>query len=285
MSLIFAGAPNRADEAVLTPGSEQPGLPATNLQDRQITRPWRTATTDPASTWLEVAFGANRTVGAVALVRHNFSQGSTWRVKVADDPTFQNLKYDSGDLEVWPNFEEFGTQAWGTFQWGGVLPQEVAEQITLSAYHLLPEQVVATHVRIEISDDSNPDGYLQVGRLVAGPYYRPSRNMDWGWSIGFEDPSEVSKSRGGQTWIDVAERFRVLRFSVANLSEREAFNNIFDHLLRRKGTTGDLLVIPDSTRPDQFHNLALYGRMRSLDPITNPAWEAYETSFEIEELI
>jgi len=285
MSLIFAGAPNRADEAVLTTGSEEPGLPVTNLQDRQITRPWRTASVDPQDTWIEAAFGANRTVGAVALVRHNLTQDSTWRVRAGDDPTFAVVKYDSGWLEVWPGVEEFGTQPWGIYQWGGLLPQEVAEQITLSAYHLLPQQVVATHLRIDLADATNATGYLQAGRLVAGPSYQPSKNMSWGWSIGFEDPSTVSKSRGGQTWIDIGERFRVMRLTVSNLNEGEAFINIFDHLFRRKGTTGDILVIPQSDKPEQYHNQAIYGRLRSLDPITNPAWESFETSFEIEELI
>lgn len=285
MSLVFAGAPNRADEALITAGSEEPGLPAANLKDRQIVRPWRTQSVDPADTWLELDFQANRTVGAVALVRHNFSQGSTWRIRAGDDATFQNVKYDSGQLEVWPDIEEFGTQPWGVFQWGGLLPEEVVETITLSAYHLLPQQTVARYLRIDLVDPANPAGYVQAGRLLAGPYYRPSRHFLYGWSIGYEDPSEVSKSRGGQTWVDVHERFRVLRFSVANLGEREAFDNIFDHLLRRRGVAGDLLVIPQSDKPELFHHQVIYGRLRTLEPITNSFFESFETSFEVEELI
>ena len=285
MTLVFAGAPNRADEAVLTAGTEEPALPAANLQDRQIVRPWRTQGVDPADTWLALDFQVNRTVGAVALVRHNFSQGSTWRIRAGDDATFQNVKYDSGPLEVWPDIEEFGTQPWGIFQWGGLLPEEVAETITLSAYHLLPQQTVARYVRIDLADPANPAGYLQAGRLLVGPYYRPSRHFLYGWSMGYEDPSEVSKSRGGQTWVDVQERYRVLRFSVANLNEREAFDNIFDHLLRRRGVSGDVLVIPQSDKPELFHHQAVYGRLRTLEPIANPFFESFETSFEVEELI
>lgn len=284
-NLVFAGAPNRADEATLAAGSAQPTLPVANLKDRQIVKPWRTTTTAPASTWVTANFGTPQTIGVAALIRHNFSQGSTWRVRLGYDPTFATHSYDSGWLDVWPHLEEFGALPWGVFQWGGLVPREVAAQITLSAYHLLPQPIVAQHLRIDISDAGNPDGFLQAGRLLAGPAYKPSRDMLYGWSIGFEDPSTVSKSRGGQTWIDVQERFRVLRFTLSNLNESEAFGNIFDYLFRRKGVAGDVLVIPRTDRPNQFHNQAIYGRLRTLEPITNPYFESYETSFEVEELL
>ena len=284
-NLVFAGAPNRADEATLIAGSQVASLPVTNLQDRQIVKPWRTTTTATASTWVRAAFTQPQVVGVVALIRHNFSQGSSWRIRVGDDPNFATAAYDSGWVDVWPKFEEFGTLPWGVFQWGGLVPQEVATQITLSAYHLLPMPVVAQQLRIDIDDAANPAGYLQAGRLVAGPAYRPSRDMLYGWSIGFEDPSVVSKSRGGQTWIDVQERFRVLRFTLSNLNENEAFNNVFDYLFRRKGVAGDVLVIPRADKPDQYHNQAIYGRLRTLEPLTNPYWESFETNFEVEELL
>lgn len=284
-NLVFAGAPNRADEATLTAGSQVASLPVTNLKDRQIAKPWRTQTTAPASTWVRADFGQSQVIGAVALIRHNFSQGSRWRIRVGDDPAFATVSHDSGWVAIWPQIEEFGALPWGVFQWGGLVPQEVAAQITLSAYYLLPVPVVAQQLRIDIDDAANSAGYLQAGRLVAGPAYRPSRDMLYGWSIGFEDPSVVSKSRGGQTWIDVQERFRVLRFSLANLSETEAFGNIFDYLFRRKGIAGDVLVIPRADRPDQFHNQAIYGRLRTLEPLTNPYFESFETNFEVEELL
>ena len=284
-NLVFAGAPNRADEATLTTGSQVASLPVTNLQDRQIVKPWRTTTTATASTWVRAAFTQPQVVGVVALIRHNFSQGSRWRIRVGDDPSFATAAYDSGWVDVWPQFEEFGALPWGVFQWGGLVPQEVAAQITLSAYHLLPLPVVAQQLRIDIDDASNPAGYLQAGRLVAGPAYRPSRDMLYGWSIGFEDPSVVSKSRGGQTWIDVQERFRVLRFTLSNLNETEAFGNVFDYLFRRKGSAGDVLVIPRADKPDQYHNQAIYGRLRTLEPLTNPYFESFETNFEVEELL
>ncbi|HBL27521.1 MAG TPA: hypothetical protein DD490_11855 [Acidobacteria bacterium] len=284
-NLVFAGAPNRADEATLTAGSAVATLPVAHLQDRQIVKPWRTATTQPASTWVQADFGQPQTIGVVALIRHNFSQGSRWRLRLGDDPSFAVVAHDSGWVEVWPQIEEFGALPWGVFQWGGLVPQEVAAQITLSAHYLLPVPVVAQHLRLDIDDAGNPAGYLQAGRLVAGPAYRPSRDLLYGWSIGFEDPSVVSKSRGGQTWIDVQERFRVLRFTLANLNETEAFVNVFDYLHRRKGIAGDVLVIPRADRPDQFHNQAIYGRLRTLEPLTHPYWESFETNFEVEELL
>lgn len=286
--VTFLGAPNYADAkygTTLISGSAVGLLPVTNLQNPKLYKVWRTATVSASQTWVQANFTAKRTIGGVSLVRHNFSQNAKWRVRLGDDATFLTFDYDSGWMDVWPMRLEFGSLDWGSFDWGDILPQESLEEIVLNAYHLPEVSYSVFFLRIDIEDPDNEEGFLESGRLVAGPRYQPSINMQYGWSIGFEDDSTATKSRGGVLWGDEEERYRVARFQLVDLTEAELFNNIFDHIDRRKGILGDMVLIPQPSHLDQLHNQAFYGRLRKLDPNVNANYQGWDRTFEFEELL
>lgn len=285
--VLWGGAPNYVDSGTLAAGSAAATLPVANLQTRQIkAEVWRTTVTTPASTYFVCDFGAVRQVDFASLIRHNLSPGALirWRLNSSDSWGGAVL-YDSGWLEAWPRISGFGSLPWGVFTWGGYLGEEDVEGLTISSFHVLPASHSATYLRCDIDDSANPDGYIQAGRCVAGPAYVPGTNMSFGWGIRYEDPSRVSKSRGGQTWIDEQERYRVVTLEHAHMSLEEAMGNVLHHIQRKKGVTGDLvlMLMPDTT--EQLHNLALYGRLRALGDIRASYHRTYQTSFEFEELI
>lgn len=285
-NIIFAGMPNHSDGGTITSGSEVATLPDTNLQDRQIRKVWRTTNDTPANTWIQVDYGTAKLTGVIALINHNLSNQATWRIRLSNDSSFTTSIYDSGAIEARPEIEAFGALPWGEFHWGGKLSDAELEGITINSFHIVsPDQVLARYMRIDFSDESNPDTYIEAGRLISGAAVQPTLNMQYNWQIGFEDPSVVSKSIGGQTYIDELERYRVLRFVLRDLPEDEMFSNFFDILDRRKGISGDLLVIPQPDNTTQIWNQAFYGRMRVLDPVSNPYFGAFDKGFEIEELL
>lgn len=284
-NIIFAGLPNLWDGATLTAGSEAATLPVENTQDRQIRKPWRTTSVDADDTYIVADFGSAQLVGVVALVNHNLGIQAKLRIRLSNNADFSSTVYDSGLFDALPEIEPFGTFEWGVFTWGGKLPQSVIDAITVNTFHVIPSNTLARYLRIDIQDESNGDGYIEVGRMVAGVKIQPAANMSWGWEVAFEDPSKVSKSRGGQTYVDDQEQYRVIRFGISNMTENEAFSFFFDLIDRRKGVTGDLVVIPQPDKPSQFHNQAFYGRMRSLGAVRNPFYDQFEKAFEIEELL
>lgn len=281
---MIISSTNLVDSASsITADSEIASLPVENLQDRQIVKVYRS---DAATTVeVDIDFGQSRIVDFIALIRHNISQSGTirWRLSVVSD--FSTTAYDSGDVDAWPVVEEFGTLPWGVFSWGGFLNPEISATYTISSFAILDSAVQARYLRINITDDSNAEGYIQAGRLICGPSYRPSTNYGFGAEFEFADESRVVKSRGGQTFIDEVERFRRARFELINLPEAEIFSNIFNSVDRERGIAKDILIIPQPDDPSTWTTQNIYGRLVSTQPIVNRTLEYYGRVLEIEELI
>lgn len=282
MSNMIIGAVNYVDSGTLTVDDEVASLPGTYLQDRQIVRVWRNT---QLTAQIDVDFGQGRILDFLALIKHNISTTGTIRWRLSNVSNFATTVYDSGVVDAWPIVEEYGTLPWGVFSWGGYLNPTVAAEYTISAFDILDNTVQARYLRINISDPSNTDGYLQAGRLLAGPAYRPSINYANGVEFEFVDESRVTKSRGGQTFVDEVERFRRIRFDLINLPENEIFQNVFNQIDRLKGIAGDVFIVPQPDKASTWITQNIYGRITSTDPIVNSSLTYYGRRIEVEELI
>jgi len=282
MSNMIIGAVNYVDSGTLTVDDEVATLPGTFLQDRQIVKVWRNT---QLTAQIDVDFGQGRIVDFVALIKNNISTTGTIRWRLSNVSNFATTVYDSGVVDAWPIVEEFGTLPWGVFSWGGYLNPTVAAEYTISAFDILDNTVQARYLRIDISDPDNADGYLQAGRLLAGPAYRPSINYANGVEFEFVDESRVTKSRGGQTFVDEVERFRRIRFDLINLPENEIFQNVFNQIDRLKGIAGDVFIVPQPDKASTWPTQNIYGRITNTDPIVNSALTYYGRRIEVEELI
>ena len=281
-SNMIISSTNYSDSGTLTVDNAVGTLPITNLQDRQIVKIWRNSQT---TAQIDMDFGQGRIVDFVALIKHTISQTGKIRYRLSNVSDFSSTEYDSGLIDAWPIVEEFGTLPWGVFSWGGYLNITIAAQYTISSFNVLTSPVQARYLRIDISDPDNTDGYLQAGRLIAGPAYKPSINYANGVQFEFVDESRITKSRGGQTFVDEVERFRRIRFELINLPENEMFQNVFNAIVRLRGVAQDILVIPQPDEPTTWITQNIYGRIAQTQPITNSALTYYGRMIEVEELI
>jgi len=279
---MIISSTNYADTGTVTVDNAVGTLPITNLQDRQIVKIWRNSQT---TAQIDVDFGQGRIVDFAALIKHTISQTGKIRWRLSNASDFSSTVYDSGLIDAWPIVEEFGTLPWGVFSWGGYLNITVAAQYTISTFAVLSSPVQARYMRIDISDADNTDGYIQAGRLIAGPAYKPSINYGNGIEFEFVDDSRVTKSRGGQTFIDEIERFRRVRFDLVNLPENEMFQNVFNAIDRLRGVAQDILIIPQPDEPTTWITQNIYGRITQTSPIVNSALNFYGRQIEVEELI
>jgi hypothetical protein len=279
---------NRVDAlygGVVTAGDTLVSLPPANLQDRQISKVARLNTVVAANTWWQVDFSTTRVIDIVALIAHNLTQAATWRVRLSAASDMSSPVYDSGTVSAWSPVGGYGSLPWGVFSWGDdVQPYELAFY-NASSFAVCPATVNARYLRVDLTDTANSAGYLQAGRLVAGPAWFPSLNMLYGWSVQWVDESTADRSLGGQVYIDEKPRYRVIRFSLASLPEEEALAQGFDFLMRRKGVAGDVLLLPQPGRTDLFLHEAIYGRMRSLAPVVGSTPFVRSMDFEIEETL
>jgi len=279
---MIISSTNYSDSGTVTVDDAVGTLPITNLQDRQIVKIWRNTQT---TAQIDVDFGQGRIVDFAALIKHTISQTGKIRWRLSNASDFSSTVYDSGLIDAWPIVEEFGTLPWGVFSWGGYLNITVAAQYTISTFAVLSSPVQARYLRIDISDPDNTDGYIQAGRLIAGPAYKPSINYANGVEFEFVDDSRITKSRGGQTFVDEIERFRRIRFELINLPENEMFQNVFNAIDRLRGVAQDILIIPQPDEPTTWITQNIYGRITQTSPIVNSALTYYGRQIEVEELI
>lgn len=284
MGNILIAARNRADAGILSAGSWVATLPLANLQDRQPTRLARSTDTALASTRFDLDLGAPRTISLLALLRHNLTQGGRWRLRLSDAADFAAALLDTGWRDIWPEITPFGQDLWGEFIWGGKLDPDEARTYGISAYHVLTTPLFARHLRLELDDQDNPDGYLQAGRLIAAPAWQPSRNLAYGWELRHVDESRTIRSRGGQLYVDPLPLRRRLSFTLDHLGADEMLGRAHE-LDREKGIAGDVLAIVDADQPRHLHRLAIYGALGETTPMANPSFERYSKRFVIEELV
>ena len=279
------GFPNRTDAAVLTGGSWVSILPLSNLQSRVIGKVARSANTALASTKFDIDLGAGTKIQAACLRNHNISLSGTYRVTASTSPSFAALAYDSGWLDVWPMVYPWGTLEWEDDNfWSGKYTVEQTQGYTAELDHILPMLKVARYWRIEFNDASNPNGYIQFGRLFIGPIWQPKINMSYGASVAWETKTGVQESIGGTEYFQRRTPYRVAKFSLNWMDQDEAFSQAFE-LMRRAGIDQEVLFIHDPD--DTVHALRrrFLARLRTLSAIEYPYFNINSAAFEVKELL
>jgi len=275
---------NFVDSATITDHTTEQDpayTPAENVQEIQLAKLY-VADSD-TSAYLVFDFGQSRIIDTVAVLKLNLLQSTgTIRIRIGDDATFTTTKHDTGVVAAWPTIEEFGYLVYGEFHWGGILTSEAALNYSIGYFDVLDQAVQARYMRIDLA---NGDGLIEVGRVFAGPSYRPSNDMAYGWSIGWVDDSVVTKSRNGNTFIDEKPRYRRLEFDLVAMPEDEIFHNVFNHLDRRKGIASDIIVIPQPEDETTYITQNIYGRLLETSPIENRVLSYYGRNIQVEELI
>lgn len=263
-NLIFARP--LADGGTITTGSEVASLPAGNLLTPQPSDPWRA--TDLANAYVELDLGTAVEINLIALLYTNASSAATWRIRAAASQA--NLTaapdYDTGSNTFWP---QSGLEDWSFTH--GFIWLDASTQ-------------TRRWWRIDVSDAGNPDGYFQAGRLYLAKPFQPATNIEFGWSVGYADPSPKRRATGGQTYPLLRSRSRVLNFSYSFMSESEMFDNLFD-LNRRRGASEDVLVIVDPDATANIHERIVYGLVDDLKPIINSSFNIFEQPYRLEEML
>jgi len=248
---------NKMDAATLSAGSEINSLPVTNVQHEHVSRQWRTAATVKDS-WLLADMLSSVTVGALAIVGTNLTASATVRVRASDaDPQAQSsLLLDTGVIAA------------------GVVANHPA------VYYVPSNPVTARYWRIDITDTTVADN-LHIGRVFAGPAWRPPFGRAFPFSAGREDDSERRFSRGGQALHDVRPQRRVMEVQLDFQSEAEMMNNALE-VARFSGLHSDVLIIPNVDSPHRTQQ-SIWGLLRALQPVVHYRAQLWRTRYILEE--
>ena len=242
------GYPNWLDHAdtVLSGGSWEAALPLANLQDKRLAKVARSTDDELVSTIVNADFSNQKYLYCVALPKHNLTIDALVRVRLSNNSDMSAPTYDTGWVNAYPKIYPSEMPLWddpGT--WDGYLAQDDYDRgLTFGWTHVLTAPTNGRYLRLEINDTSNPDGYVDLGRLVAASGYIPVINFEVGAGLGWQTSSTSVESDGGATFHNARYQRRVFNCVLANQSENEAMVHLWE-ITRLMGTSEQFFFIYD----------------------------------------
>jgi hypothetical protein len=260
------------DAAILGYSSTSATMPASNILAQQPKDRWRSLEFETATpAYVEIDLLSAQTFDFVWLGFHNGSTTGEWRVIVDNNSDFSSPTLTTS----WQNL-------WDSNAAMAAAPDAFGNWDRKHSFMEITEQT-QRYVRIEIKDDSNPDSYIDVGRVYLAKYWQPQ--IDNAPGSGIPWPVEEAKRlrTQGKTILPVA-RSRGLNVSVLMqfLSEDDLMANLYE-IARRSGTSGDILYMRDPTSKYAVHGLE-YGVLSSTGNVSQPAFSVWAAALTIEGL-
>ncbi|HEX7048602.1 MAG TPA: discoidin domain-containing protein [Longimicrobiales bacterium] len=227
---------------VLTASSEVATMPVTNLIDDHRSSRWRSV--GAGSAQINFDLGSIMPIGVVGLFGLNH-RAAQWRIQLSATGIGNGDVLDTGtiDANIKPGYAQ--------------------------TVYCPPEPLNARYGRITLTDASDPPIQAhEAGTLWVGDLYRTQRNFSYGDAPMWTDPSVISRSRGGQVYVDVRDPFRAYELEFRGLTREEAYTVALE-IDRVAGVRGNVLVVPTPGGPFQNYE-AILGRPVIATPV--PRW-------------
>lgn len=142
------------------------------------------------------------------------------------------------------------------------------------------DPVSARFWRLDLEDATLADN-LRIGRVFIGPSWDSDDTLTYGSQVATVDPSEITKSRGGQNFADVQPQYRVLEFALDWMTEAQAFGSAFA-MARANGRVKDLLAIPFKNGA-YVSEQSVWGLAKVSEPVKRRRLGIFQQKFRIEE--
>lgn len=251
---------NLADDGTVTATSAAASAPATNVQNEHIAKKWIAASA-VASASLIFDMGSSVACGILGVLGSNMVGTGTVRLRGSDsDPTgAAGEKYDSStDPDT-----------------TSVLPKAGYG----NAYIYFSEKS-ARYWRIDLA--LGVAGTIEAGRVFLGPKWTPDYDKVEGGSMLAQDDSKVTKSYGGQSFVDTLPQRRVKQFTLYSDSIADLVGNAFA-MARAAGIAMDVLAVDNAVASAYIQEHSVWGMCTASEPLVNENIGVYRQRFNIEE--
>lgn len=245
--------PNEVDDTAnaLTSSSAETDFPLSNIRDPRLSKKWRA--TGDTSEWVLIDAGSGNTINptSAAILAHNISSGATV------------IKIQGNATDSWgsPTIDESFTYSAGT----------MIHYFTGSALR---------YWRFAIEDASNPDGYIEIGRLILGVFIQVTQPIQTAFPFQDLDTSSRQFAVTGEQYGNEGITYELYRWQFSrwdNAKKKE-----MQALFRDVKTIVPLLFVPNE---DELARIdAVYGVFNTeidYNHIVNFQWNA---SFSVREV-
>jgi hypothetical protein len=145
--------------------------------------------------------------------------------------------------------------------------------------NVAPAEVSGRYARVDISDPTNPDTFLNIPLAFAGPVWTPERNAGWDTNVGRTIDASVVTARSGAEFVTLRYARRQWSVAMPNLTGAEVWPKVMElAAVAQDGT--NVLFIPFPNGADMQRE-AIFGRLSGSSAVTWPvtsmecrAWSA-----------
>lgn len=220
LRIIYKNLFDDYDTLTQIAGSAAGGFPLTNLLDDTKSKTWRS--TDLANPKIKITWAASQTLSAVALPFCNLIAGSTFQITLYDATSGGTLLLDTGAVDVDYSYDApigFTSIGSASYAYGG----------GANVASFFAQTAGVRRMEIEFTSAGNPDGYIELDRIVAGAYWEPEKGASYGAGIAFVDSTSGARTSAGGLVTDRGTIHREMSFSLGamKLVDRSALNNLF----------------------------------------------------------
>lgn len=271
---------NDWDDSTLTLATGTPvaTLPLTNTQSYNNARSFRTTTL--SGVVVDGDFPSGSYVSGFVMYRHNLTADATYRFRLYSGAAQTgSTVYDSGTLAA------LDSEGLGEFEWGvDPLSPTMYDDWDFGVTVLWMDSVYsAASFKLDISDASNGDSYIDITRCYLGRVFEPSSNFNWGASNVWTDDVEQIRTAGGSVYTADRTAFRQISCQLNWLSgvDRALF---FDQT-RTVGKHKDIFISLYPESSGAFERDYQFAAKFTQPPnITRPLVNYYSTGISVREV-
>lgn len=273
---------NAADLATLTAASQAAALGPANLQVDRKSAVLRAAGTTQTIT---ATWSTQEAIACVALVNTNMTSSARMRVRGYARAGDAVPVLDTGEVFPCPPAPlgrfTWGAQplGWNGYQWGGV--NTWARGGGMDGVAWFPVVRVAQLV-IDISSPYSDGGYLEISRLVAGNYWSPEHNAEYGARVLLQDTGENYRTSAGDLRAAQGVASEKISIDLAHLTSADRAQLM--RILRESGTRRSMLfsLFPEHADVLLEQDHMIYGRISNLEAVATPYYDTYAAPLQIE---
>jgi hypothetical protein len=239
---------NLADAATLTnssDGTEQ--ITEANVQSAPLGTVFRQTLTTASpleSVVLDFDFGSSQDISLVGILGHNVG-GASYALALSNTAAGNtDVASDSGTL--WTGTAHDVQNAW----------------LQLAATYS------AQYLRITITPAAGQD--VDIGRIWVDDPWTPKVSIEFEHTV--EDESVKQRSLGNTAYVYQRPRYRSCSMRFVDLDETDALGNESAHtMMMAVGTSGEVVVIPETFNAQVIHKLGIYGYISRSSPLVHEA--------------
>ncbi len=215
-------------------------------------------------------------LGGVALPATNLSAAATIRARAYSDTACTALLADTGAITACPGLQT------GPWTWTGTY------DVNAFAYGYLSKAVAwftanltgVKGLKVDLADAGNQAGYIDCSRLIAGPWWSPAWNPEYGAPNTLVDDSTNTRSDAGDLKTDRATVHEEQSVKLPWLTETE--RSALRQVMRANGIWKPvfLSLMPGDGRACE-QDYMIYGKRKNA-AFENPVFEQFANTLDIE---